>query len=87
MHTCKNSTVCTFFDAMGGEIPDYVLRMMSQYCKGDNTSCARYMVKQKIFDGFHLPGDHALDMVGRYLADLSPDDTDKARQIMGLMVK
>ena len=89
MHTCKDSSLCTFFDSMGGaaKIPDHVLRMKSEYCKGDRTRCARYIVKQKIFDGFLLPGDHALDMVGRYLMDLKPDDTDKAKQIMGLMVK
>lgn len=89
MGTCKDSAVCTFFDSMGGSasIPDALRNMKSKYCKGDNSICARYMIKQKVFDGFFLPGDHALDMVGKYLMDLKPDDTDKAKQIIGLMVK
>ncbi len=69
MADCKLLAGCPFFnDQMQGL--DAVKDMMkSRYCKGDNSECARYMVFEKL---------------GRpkVPADLSPNQTDRAKQIL-----
>lgn len=87
MTGCEISGMCSFFDGSSGAMPESTTALRSRYCKGDKLSCARYMVKKKLFEGYSLPGDHALDMVGKYLTELHPEDMQRAKQIIGLMVK
>jgi hypothetical protein len=88
MSRCENTGICSFFqNAKQGAWPEALAEMKDRYCKRDKEGCARYHVKRKIFQGYSLPGDNALDLIGKYLMDLGPEDHDRARQLISLMVR
>lgn len=88
MSRCENTGICSFFqNAKQGAWPEPLASMRDRYCKGDKEDCARYHVKKRIFEGYSLPGDNDLDMIGKYLMDLKPDDHERADQIISLMVR
>ena len=88
MSRCENTGICSLFQNAGTERwPESLEGLRDRYCNGSKEDCARYLVKKRIFEGYSLPGDNDLDMIGKYLMDMRPDDHDRANQIMSLMVR
>ena len=44
MADCELITICIFFNDKMGSHPVATARLKKQYCQGDNSGCARYMV-------------------------------------------
>jgi hypothetical protein len=69
MSDCELLQTCIFFNDRMANMPSTAEIIKQQYCKGDNSNCARYMV---------------FSSVGRdkVTPDLFPNNTDRAMQII-----
>lgn len=65
---CERLQICTFISDWLAKMPIIGERMRESFCFGDKTKCARYQVAMA---GREVPGD------------LFPNDTAKAREIIG----
>ena len=68
---CDCIAICPFFNDRMSEMPTMAEMMKRHYCKGDFSSCARHMVKEKC-------GKE------RVPSDLIPNQRDRAQQILAL---
>lgn len=69
MAECEVLTTCLFFNEKMADMPGTVSGLKKQYCQGDNSACARYMVlkalgKSKVPD------------------DLFPHQKDRAKKLI-----
>lgn len=69
MSDCELLPKCVFYNDNMSDMPTTSESMKKQYCTGDNTSCARFMV-------FKALGREAVP------ANLFPNNTDKAEEII-----
>ena len=69
MTDCELIAGCIFFNDKMSEFPVTAERMKRDYCKGDNSSCARYRVF-KALGRQNVP------------KDLFPNDTDRANKML-----
>lgn len=69
MANCELITDCAFFNGrMATAMPAIVEQMKNQYCRGDNTDCARYMIVQALGK--------------EYVGELAPDQIKLAKQLI-----
>lgn len=87
MPGCEKKDVCSFFLNEMGNKPSLARTMRGRYCESDKQSCARYMIKAMLLKGYYLPDDQILDKVGQHLVNLYPNDTKRAKEIIGMMVR
>lgn len=69
MTECECLTGCSFFNDKMAEVPATADMMKKRYCLGDNTNCARHMIKAALGTA-KVPGD------------LYPAQVEKARIIL-----
>ncbi|MFH0924719.1 MAG: hypothetical protein V1872_03665 [bacterium] len=69
MAECECLATCPFFNDKMANRPVTSEIYKEDYCKGDNSDCARYMIF-KIFGGLKVP------------SDLFPNQKDKAEKII-----
>ena len=69
MTDCELISGCIFFNDKMSEFPITAERMKRDYCKGDNSACARYRVF-KAFGRENVP------------KNLFPNDTDRADKML-----
>lgn len=69
MAECPLIEKCIFFNDKMASMPVTSNMLKRQYCEGDNTQCARYMVFSSM-GREHVPGD------------LFPNDTKRAKEII-----
>lgn len=70
MAQCECLQTCIFFNDRMANMPAMAGIMKKKYCQTDNSGCARFMVL-KAKGRSAVPGD------------LSPSQTDRAREIIG----
>ena len=70
MADCECLPKCPFFNDKMDSVPAVAEMLKAKFCKGDNSSCARYMVF-KAKGREHVP------------ADLFPRHIDRAKEIIG----
>ena len=70
MADCECLGGCLFFNDKMADMPATANLYKTQFCKGDNTGCARHQV-------FRTLGKEAVP------TDLYPNDTGRAKQIIG----
>jgi hypothetical protein len=56
MAECPNLPTCQFFTGKMERMPSVSLYLKHQFCKGDNTNCARWMVYSSLGEG-NTPDD------------------------------
>jgi hypothetical protein len=69
MADCELLSTCVFFNDMMSNMPSTSNIFKIVYCNGNNSNCARYMVRKELGKD-------------RVPADLFPNQTDKARDII-----
>jgi hypothetical protein len=71
MPECECTPRCPFFGGKMSQImPVIVEAMRKQYCLGDNSNCARYMVRQALGSPQAVP------------EDLTPNQVEVAKQVI-----
>ena len=69
MPECELLARCPFFNEQMADMPATAQRCKEQYCRGDNSRCARYMV-------FKALGRECVP------SDLFPNEEARARQVI-----
>jgi hypothetical protein len=70
MSDCALISSCRFFNDKMAHMPSTADMMKRKYCRGENSNCARFIV-------FEALGKEGVP------ADLTPNETEKARQLTG----
>ena len=70
MADCELTAKCLFFNDKMANMPSMAGMMKRKYCQGDFNNCARFMVCKAL----------GMDKVP---ADLSPSQTDRAKELIG----
>lgn len=70
MSECELASTCIFFNGQMAKMPSTSELYKEEYCRGDQFSCARYLVFEAQGSG-DVPGD------------LFPNDLKRARTILG----
>ena len=87
MSMCESSGECSFFKNEMGQMPSLVKVMKRRYCESDKERCARYMIKQKMHQGYTFTDDSVLDKIEADLGTMYPNDQEKATRIIEMMVQ
>jgi hypothetical protein len=69
MAECESFPTCPFFDDQMRDMPATAEVFKAKYCRGDKSSCARYMIQTK-GGGVPVP------------SDLFPNQAERARMII-----
>ena len=69
MAECEALSTCPFFNEKMADMPGTAASLKGQFCQGDNTTCARYMVS-KALGKSNVP------------SDLFPNQMEKAKEII-----
>ena len=87
MATCENAEYCTFFEKRLGVSPSLVQFFKKAYYQDDFEHCARYMLREKLVAGYHLPAeDPSIGKLEVFYDNLFPNDRKKALQVIERLV-
>lgn len=87
MERCETTEVCSFFNNKLKAMPSITKRLKQEYCEHNKSSCARYMIKKKLRQGYSVMDEQVLITMEQSLSTMFPNDTAKAEEIIRQMVK
>jgi len=94
MARCENLDFCSFFQAKMIGMPSLVNMMKQSFCEKDKSSCARYMLREKMLKGYTLPEEDTLHLGDTFIGNLEtlienlyPNDHEKLERIMLHLIK
>lgn len=87
MSVCERREFCGFCNNKLRHMPVIAANLKKLFCYQNKEGCARYMVFQKLRQGYAPPDEGALHAVARQMNNLYPNDTAMARLIIRMLTR
>jgi hypothetical protein len=84
---CERADYCMFFNGVLSEMPSIANRLREEFCAGDKSKCARYMIHKKLQEGYAPSDEVTMVKISREMQCLFPDDNYKAERIIKWLTK
>jgi hypothetical protein len=87
MNECERKDFCIFFSNKLMSMPSIGKRLKEDYCQKNKNACARYMIHQKLMQGYAPADELSMLKISKEMQALYPNDTERAERVIDWLVK
>jgi len=87
MSVCERRDICGFCNNKLRPMPVIAANLKKHFCYRDKENCARYMVHQKLRQGYAPKDEGTLHAIARQMNNLYPNDTAMAGMIIRMLTR